>query len=129
MDRPAEVEIIVMPSLSKFRDLLCLFLRIKLLPVGPVVRIILGRIDVCIHLIFRRILHQAHPLFMSPRIPVEAFDIAAELDLRIVLDRHFRDLSSAALLLQHLPKRHDSVICAVCIAADDRDVSIHVLIV
>ena len=129
MDRPAEVEIVLMSRLCKLGDLLCLVLRIKLFPVRPVIRIVLGRIDVCIHLVFRRILHQAHPLFMCPRISVEAFDITAELDLRIILDRNLCDPSFSALLLHHLLKRHDSIVSAVRIASDDRNVAVRVLII
>ena len=97
-------------GLCKRFDLLGqLFLGVELTPLGIVLGVILGGVDICVELVVATPLHQVHAILGAPRITIVALDKAARHHVRIVGHGKGAQLGIGSLL-QNLIKRGQSIV-------------------
>ena len=88
-------------SFSQFPDFFCFVCRVRLSPVrAAVIRVVLGPVDISVHLELSVEVYEGQPHFMRPRRAVESFDDSPVGKVWPVADGHVRQTS----VLQELPE-------------------------
>ena len=127
MDGPVEDDVVLLGALYQLLQLLGFLFGIGLAPVGrAVVGVVLGTVNVDVHLVASVEVQLAEACLVAPGLAVETFHHAAVGNVGIVRDLHHRELAQGEELCQGL---HAVVGTAFVVGGDDDVVLVYLQVI